>query len=87
MKHYWLKINHVIYKYILAKVIFLFNSELIHNLMTLFGEILGKVFLLRKLIYILFNIKYNNNKPKINNIKVIICFTDKPTGPVSIFIF
>src|SRR3989344_3639209 len=57
MKHYWLKINHVIYKYILAKVIFLFNSELMHNLMTLFGEILGKVFLLRKLIYILFNIK------------------------------
>lgn len=57
MKHYWLRLNHVIYKYILTKVIFLFNSELIHDLMTLFGEFLGKVVFLRKLIYILFNIK------------------------------
>ena len=57
MKHYWLSLNHVIYKYILAKVIFLFNSELMHDLMTLFGELLGKVVFLRKLIYILFNIK------------------------------
>lgn len=57
MKHYWLKLNHVIYKYILARIIFLFNSELMHDLMTLFGEILGKIVFLRKLIYILFNIK------------------------------
>lgn len=57
MKQYWLRLNHVIYKHILAKVIFLFNSELMHDLMTLFGEILGKIVFLRKLIYILFNIK------------------------------
>ena len=75
MKHYWLRLNHIIYKYILAKVIFLFNSELIHNLMTLFGEILGKVFLLRKLIYILFNIKSPVLKQNIKGI-----FFENPIG-------
>lgn len=57
MKHYWLSLNHVIYKYILAKVIFSFNSELMHDFMTAFGEILGKVPLTKKFVYLLFNVK------------------------------
>ncbi|MBI3984732.1 MAG: quinone-dependent dihydroorotate dehydrogenase [Candidatus Levybacteria bacterium] len=57
MKKYWLRFYNYIYKHLLTKVIFLFNSELIHNLLVRYGEILGKTLLTRKLAFFIFNIK------------------------------
>lgn len=68
MKHYWLKLNHVVYLYLLSKIIFLFNSELMHDLMTIIGEYIGKVGFLRKTLSFLFNVKSPILKQKIKGI-------------------
>lgn len=49
MKKYWLKLNHFIYKAVLSEIIFLFNSELIHDLLTSFGEIFSRIDIVKKL--------------------------------------
>ena len=75
MKQYWLRLNHIIYKYLLSKIIFLFNSELMHDLMTIAGELMGKVSFLKKIFYFLFNIKSPILKQKIKGITF-----DNPIG-------
>ncbi len=68
MKHIFIKFNHFFYKNILRRVIFLFNSEFIHDFATLFGEFLGKFKLLRSLIKIFLDFENENLSQKINGI-------------------
>lgn len=65
MKHYWLKLNNFVYVHLLSKIIFLFNSELMHDVMTITGEYIGKVYFLRKITSFLFNVKSSVLKQKI----------------------
>ena len=57
MKKYWLHFFNALYRLILSKIIFLFNSELTHNAMVNIGELFGKVFFLKKLTALLFSTK------------------------------
>ncbi len=60
MKSFNLKINHIFYKAILRRILFLFNSEFLHDLLTVFGEFLGKIKPLRSFIRKLFRFENKN---------------------------
>lgn len=59
MKKYWLHFFNLFYKYVLSKIIFLFNSEVAHNVMVNMGELFGKIFFVKQLIALLFSTKSN----------------------------
>ena len=63
-----LKINRFFYKSILRKVLFLFNSEFLHDLLTLYGEFLGKIQPLRVFMRKLFRFKNKNLSQEIAGI-------------------
>ncbi len=57
MKKYILNLNHILYKKVFSKIIFLFNSELMHDLLTSYGEFLGKTYFSKRLLFYLFNVR------------------------------
>lgn len=68
MKHIFIKFIHFFYKNILRRIIFLFNSEFIHDFTTIFGEFLGKFKLLRNLTKIFLGFEDERLSQKINGI-------------------
>lgn len=68
MKHIFIRFIHFFYKNILRRIIFLFNSEFIHDFATVFGEFLGKFKLLRNLTKIFFGYENKSLSQKINDI-------------------
>jgi len=53
MKKYWLKFNHRVYTLFIRRIVFLFNSEIIHEFLLGLGSFLGRskalIFLLKKI--------------------------------------
>ncbi|MCL6096578.1 MAG: quinone-dependent dihydroorotate dehydrogenase [Patescibacteria group bacterium] len=68
MKHLFIKFTHFLYKNILQRIIFLFNSEAMHDFATFVGEFLGKFKLLRSLTKIFLNFENRSLSQKINGI-------------------
>jgi dihydroorotate dehydrogenase subfamily 2 len=60
LKKLFINFNQILYRIFLKRIIFLFNSELMHDLFTLVGEIIGKVKPLRIFTHKLF--KYQSKK-------------------------
>jgi len=71
MKHIFINLVHFFYKNLLRRIIFLFNSEAIHDFATVFGEFLGKFKLLRNLIKIFLNFENEGLSQKINGVYFI----------------
>lgn len=64
----FIKFTHFLYKNILRRIIFLFNSETIHDFTTALGGFLGKFKLLRNLTKIFLDFENESLAQKINNI-------------------
>lgn len=60
--------SHTMYRYIVKPILFLINPETIHELMISFGELLGNIQPLKKLINFLFNYQNAHLHQKIGNI-------------------
>lgn len=58
MKRLFINLNYILYKMIVKRIIFLFNSELMHDFLTIYGELLGNIKPLRVIIGKL--LRYNN---------------------------
>ena len=43
VKHLSINLNYILYKTVIKRIIFLFNSELMHDFLTVYGELLGKI--------------------------------------------
>ncbi len=68
MKYIFIKFIHFLYKNILRRIIFLFNSEFIHDFATVFGEFLGKFKILKNLTKVFFGYDNKILSQKINGI-------------------
>ncbi len=68
MKHIFLSFGHFFYKNILRRIIFLFNSETMHDSFTALGEFLGKFKLLRNLTKIFLDFESKSLSQKIHGI-------------------
>lgn len=68
MKNIFIKFIHFFYKNLLRRIIFLFNSEAVHDFATVFGEFLGKFKLLRNLTKIFLDFENDSLSQKINGI-------------------
>lgn len=68
MKNIFIRFTHFFYKNLLRRIIFLFNSEAMHDSFTVFDEFLGKFKLLRSLTKIFFGYENKSLSQKINGI-------------------
>ncbi len=68
MKNIFIRFTHFFYKNLLRRIIFLFNSEAMHDSFTVFGEFLGKFKLLRSLTKIFFGYENKSLSQEINGI-------------------
>ena len=68
MKNFFISSTHFVYKNLLRPVIFVFDSEFVHDKFTGFGEFLGNYYLSKKLLRILFGVKNKSLEQKIAGI-------------------
>jgi len=68
MKNYFISSTHSAYKNLLRPVIFLFDSEFVHDKFTGFGEFLGNYYLSKTLLRILFGVGNKSLEQKIAGI-------------------